>query len=115
MAGNTQNGMIYQRGSVWWVKYYRNGIPMRESSGSDKEGVAKRLLRTRLGDIERGVPITPQTNRCTFDELAADVINDYEINDKRAIKEVRRNIEKHLKPVFRGWKAAAITTADIRK
>jgi len=59
--------------------------------------------------------ITNDARFLFFDELAADVINDYEINDKRAIKEVRRNIEKHLKPVFRGWKAAAITTADIRK
>jgi hypothetical protein len=38
-------GMIYLRGSIFWVKYYRNGNPYRESSHSDKEGEAKKLLR----------------------------------------------------------------------
>ncbi len=27
-------GMTYKRGAVWWVKYYRNGRPIRESSHS---------------------------------------------------------------------------------
>jgi hypothetical protein len=31
MAGKTQDGMIYRRGNVWWIKYYHDGIPMRES------------------------------------------------------------------------------------
>ena len=38
-------GMTYQRGTVWWVKYYRNGRPMRESSGSTKESDAIQLLK----------------------------------------------------------------------
>ena len=25
-------GMIYKRGNVWWIKYYRNGKHFRESS-----------------------------------------------------------------------------------
>jgi hypothetical protein len=29
-------GMIYLRGNTFWVKYYRNGKPYRESSHSDK-------------------------------------------------------------------------------
>ncbi len=40
-------GMLYKRryrrrdgttaeSAVWWIKYYRNGVPMRESSGSEK-------------------------------------------------------------------------------
>jgi hypothetical protein len=44
-------GMTYQRGAVWWVKYYRNGRPMRESSGSTKESDAIQLLKIREGDI----------------------------------------------------------------
>ena len=44
-------GSIYKRGAVYWIKYYRNGIPMRESAESDKESVAKTLLKAREGDI----------------------------------------------------------------
>jgi hypothetical protein len=42
-------GMTYQRGAVWWVKYYRNGRPIRESSGSSKESDAISLLRNPRG------------------------------------------------------------------
>jgi hypothetical protein len=46
-------GSIYRRGAVYWVKYFRNGKPYRESSRSDKETDAKRLLRKRGGNIRR--------------------------------------------------------------
>jgi integrase len=108
-------GSIYRRGKVWWVKYYRNGKPMRESSESGKETVARSLLRTREGDIERGLPITPKTNRCTFDEVAADVLADYRVNAKRSVENVQRSFDKHLLPYFMGWRAANITTAEVRK
>ena len=62
---------------------------MRERTGSDKETVAKKLLKQREGDSVRGVPITPQTNRCTFDDLAQDVLNDYRANQRRTIKGCR--------------------------
>jgi integrase len=117
-------GMIYKRtykrrdgttaeAAVWWIKYYRNGVPMRESSGSEKEGVAKSLLRTREGDIERGLPITPRTNRATFDDLAADVLNDYKVNGKRSLGTVTYHFA-HLKGAFKDRRAAGITPADVR-
>jgi hypothetical protein len=56
-------GMTYQRGAVWWVKYYRNGRPIRESSGSTKEGDAIQLLKIREGDIAHGLPVNPKLNR----------------------------------------------------
>ena len=59
-------GMRYQRGAVWWVKYYRNGRAMRESTGSTKESEAIRLLKIREGDIERGLPVNPKLNRIRF-------------------------------------------------
>jgi integrase len=107
-------GSIYKRGSVLWIKYYRNGVPMRESSESDKETVARNLLRQREGDIVRGIAVTPRTNRVTFDELAKDVVNDYRVNAKRSVKDVERHFEMHLAPYFRGWRAVNITTADVR-
>ncbi len=30
-------GMIYKRGKVFWIKYYRSGKPYRESTESHKE------------------------------------------------------------------------------
>jgi len=44
-------GQIYQRGRVWWVRYYRNSQEFNESSRSEKEADAKKLLKKRLGEI----------------------------------------------------------------
>lgn len=47
-------GCIYRRGKTYWIKYYRNGKPYAESSGSDKLEVAKRALKIREGEISQG-------------------------------------------------------------
>ena len=47
-------GSIYKRGKTYWIKYYRNGKPYRESSESKKEADAKRLLKKREGEISNG-------------------------------------------------------------
>jgi integrase len=118
-------GMIYKRkykrkdgtmaeAAVWWIKYYRDGVPMRESTESDKESVAKKLLKQREGDIVRGVPVTPQTNRATFDELMADVLNDYKVNGKRSLETVTYHFA-HLTAFFTERRAASINVADVRE
>jgi hypothetical protein len=45
-------GMIYKRGNVYWIKYYSNGEPYRESSESTKKMVAKKLLDRRESKLE---------------------------------------------------------------
>jgi len=61
--GNTRQSDIF------WIKYYRDGRAFYESSESTKEGDAKRLLRLREGDIERGMPVTPKVGRIKLREL----------------------------------------------
>lgn len=108
-------GSIYQRGNVYWIKYHRQGRPFYESSGSTAHEDAKRLLQLREGDIARGVPVTPQVNRCTIDELLADVVTDYTINKRKSLGDLQRRLDLHLLPHFAGRRAAQITTADIRR
>jgi integrase len=108
-------GSIYKRGAVYWIKYYRNGVPMRESAESDKEKIAKDLLRKREGDIVRGVPVTPRTNRVTLSELLDDVLTDYRVNGRRSLDTITYYIEGHVRPFFGTRKAASITTADVRQ
>ena len=104
---------IHTHGPIGF-KYYRNGRPMRESSGSEKEGDARQLLRLREGDIARGVPVTPKLGRITIDELIEDVLNDYRMNGRRSSEDLKFR-SKHLLPFFGGRKAADITTADIKR
>ena len=53
-------GPIDQRGGIFRIKYHRDGRPFYESTGSQKEGDAKRFLRLREGDLERGIRMIPR-------------------------------------------------------
>ena len=107
-------GVIRLRGKIWWIRYYRNGRRQEETSGSSKRSEAERLLKLREGDVARGVPVTPKVGRMRFDEAAEDVLNDYQVNGKRSLPDIRCRINKHLKPIFGGRRMAAVTTADVR-
>ena len=108
-------GELVRRGRIWWIRYYRDGRRYAESSRSTKESDAKRLLRLREGDIERGVPVTPRVGRLRFEEAAADLLTDYQVNGRKATEHVKRRIDLALSPHFRGRRMASITTSDVRK
>src|SRR5215510_4631372 len=55
----------YRELPIVWIKYYQNGRAVRESTGTPKETVARRILRSREGDVEHGIPITPNIGRVT--------------------------------------------------
>src|SRR5438128_484055 len=49
MPRKPQFGSIYRRGSLYWIKYYKNGEPVYESSESCKYGDwVERVLRKHL-------------------------------------------------------------------
>ena len=107
-------GTIYARGDTFWIQYFRDGRRYRESVHSPNRTDAKRLLRLREGDSERGVAVTPKIGRLTFTEAAEDLINDYKVNGKRSLDHAQRRIDLHLTPVFGHRRMAGISTADIR-
>jgi len=77
-------GCIYKRGEIYWIKYYRNGKPYLESTKSEKEADAKRLLKKREGEISEGKLPGIYFDKVRFDELAKDYLTDYEVNKKRS-------------------------------
>ena len=97
-----------------WIKYYQNGRAVRESTGTTKKTVARRVLRTREGDVERGVPINPKMGRITFEEASTHLLNDYKNNGRKTHDHAKRRIELHLKPAFKGKRMLSITTPAIR-
>jgi integrase len=99
---------------TWWIKYYQGGRAVRESTGTTKETVARRILRAREGDVERGIPIVPQMGKITFEDAADDLLNDYKTNGKRTRGDTDRRIKLHLAPVFKRKRLISISTADIR-
>ena len=104
----------YRELPTWWIKYYQGGRAVRESTGTTKETVARRILRSREGDVEKGIPIVPQMGKILFDDAADDLLNDYKVNAKRTYADTERRIDLHLKPAFMGKRLISISTADIR-
>lgn len=106
-------GSLYQRGNVWWIKYYRNGKCFRESSGSTKKMVAKRLLARKEGDIAKGKFHEIDFSKIIFDELSHDFIMDYKINEKKSIGRAKQSLT-HLMKEFEGVRVIDITTQRVQ-
>lgn len=105
-------GTLYRRGKKYWIKYYRNGKPYYESSHSDKEEVAKRILKKREGEISEGKLPGIYFDKVRFEELADDFLADYRINQKRSLKRAERS-KKQLEQFFSGMRVTDITTPRI--
>lgn len=109
-------GSVYLRqGSTkLWIKYIQHGRVIRESTQTDNIVVARRMLRVREGEVERGVPIDTKAGRITFEEAVTDLLNDYSTNRKKTYAMTKRRVEMHLEPVFGGRRMSSITTSDLR-
>lgn len=106
-------GSIYKRGTVYWVKYYRDGHALRESSGSPKATVARAFLRAREGRVARGEVVSTHAERVTVGELADDVVQDYMANERRSPATLQHRLA-HLRPVFGHRRAHSVTTSEVR-
>jgi len=79
-------GSIYlkPRSPFLWVKYYKAGKPIRESSRTADFAKAARLLRQRLTEAESSPGDSPRVAR-----LADDLFRDYRINGHRSLDDVQ--------------------------
>lgn len=100
-------------GKTYWIKYYRGGKAYRESSKSEKESDAKRLLKLREGQVVENRFPGLRVEKIRYEELARDFINDYRVNGKKSIGRAERSL-KHLKGYFEGIRAIDISTDRIR-
>jgi integrase len=107
-------GEIKLRGQKYWIRYYRDGRRFEESCGTGKHEDAKRLLRLREGDVERGLPVSPKIGRLRFEDAAIDLINDYKANRRKTLKDTQRRVDLHLAKFFGGRRMSSISTSDVR-
>ena len=105
-------GSIYKRGKVYWIQYYRNGKPYRESTKGRKESDAKRLLKKREGEISEGKLPGIYFDRVKFDELAEGFLRDYRINNRKSLVRAERSTG-HLKRYFEGYRVPYINSPKI--
>jgi integrase len=106
-------GRVFKRGSVYWISYYHRGKEFRESSESDNESTAKKLLKKRIGEVAQGRLRGAKQDRLTFDDLAQALLADYQINGRRSARSARLSIS-HLRKFFSFDHAIDITTNRIK-
>jgi integrase len=109
-------GIFYQKASRFvWIRYWRGGKQIRESSQSTSVAEARKLLRMRVGDKARGHPdLARAAQRTTFEQLAALIVDDYAANQRRSAKRLQFSLA-HLSTFFSGYRASAITSAEITR
>ncbi len=106
-------GRVFKRGSTYWIAYYHRGQEYRESSESENESAAKKLLKKRIGEVAQGRHVGASQERITFDSLAQALLADYQINGRRSARSARLSIS-HLRKFFGFDRAVDITTDRIK-
>jgi len=106
-------GRVFKRGSMWWIAYYFQGKQYRESSQSESESKAWKLLKERVGEIGQGLLIGPIQEKVTFQELAQDLLTDYEIRGLRSLRSAKLSVT-HLRAFFGFNKAIQIKAPRVR-
>jgi integrase len=108
-------GYLYQRklknggrSRIWWVKYYVNGHPVRESTGTEKEKAARDFLKSREGRAADGAPVLPRADRVRYEEVADDLRRSYETTGKRNLMEAGFRL-KRLGVFFANRRVVSIT------
>jgi hypothetical protein len=71
--------------AIIWLKYRDAlGVLRRESSGTEKEQEARRLLKQREGAAVDGRVIAPRVDKITVAELAEDLKIEYRANGRKS-------------------------------
>ena len=111
----TQPGGIVVTLPTWWIKYYRNGQPFRESSHSEDYSEAERLLKRRQGEIVTGSFGGLGPERIRMADLFSDLIEDYKMRGRRTLKNAKRQLDNHLMPAFGKVRASEFGTCNVTR
>ena len=105
-------GLLVETGPHW-IQYFVDGRPIQESTRTLDRVEAKRLLKEKEGAVASGLYRGPKIERSRFEDLAALVRQDYQINKRKTVRRVDEYMS-HLKTFFRKMRATVITTERIK-
>jgi integrase len=95
-----------------WIKFYKDGRPIRESAGSPLRTEARKLLKKRLAEVTTGKFIGLKREKIKVSELATDLIRDYKNDGLKSLSDLETRWKLHLKPFF-GYKRAVEVSSDL--
>jgi hypothetical protein len=86
----------------------------QQSTETKEKRKAQQILKQKEGAIADGRPVAPRADKLTFDAAVEDVKNDYRLNGRKSLDNLKRRITLHLMKFFGGRKMVEITTSDCR-
>ncbi len=104
---------LYKRDQVWWMSLSYNGKQIRRSCETTSKKLAEEILYKVKTQIVEGKFFEVEAKETTFEELRQGLILDYQVNGKKSLDRVERNIG-HLEKSFAGMRVAEITTSLIQ-
>lgn len=84
---------------IWWIKYYRGGIPIRESTGKTNKNEASDILKDKVSPTVQALT-GPRVERVKVAELATDLIGDYRRKKRKSAPWTGRRWKNQLAPFF---------------
>lgn len=109
---DSQTGQMIES-KVWWMKYYDQDRPIRESAQTTDKTAAARKLKEREYQLSIGIRQGAQADRTMFEDLVAGIRTDYAVNKRKSSRRLNDFIV-HLSTSFTRMKAASITTERIK-
>ena len=107
------SGTIYRRGRIWWIQYFVNGLPVRESSGFTEKKDAENLLKQRIGEIAAGRRVVGP-EKATIDDLFDLVVADVKLRKLRDVAHIEWRYAANIKPLLGSLLTSRFTTAQAR-
>lgn len=126
MAKKIRTGSVFQRtyrdrrgplvkASLWTLKYYVNGKPVRVPSGTEDYDEALALLRKRMADASTRNSYSDQPERVSLNQLFDLLIEDYRYKERKSTYDTELRVDANLRPFFGERKAQAIGTTVQRE
>jgi integrase len=107
-------GCLIRRGETWHIQYRVDGQSVRVSSGSTDRGVALRMLKRKMAELETGTYVAPKLERVTVGELVNNLLlADKNDGGKKSLEWDERRWRLHLEPYFSRVKAKDVTKAFL--
>jgi len=98
---------------IWWACYSISGRRVRESTGTENHADAIKFLKRQNGRASIGLPVGPQLEKLTLDDLLSMVAAEYAANGRKSLGRTKI-AGARLRDYFGGVrKAHEITSAEI--
>jgi hypothetical protein len=126
MRRKIPTGSIYQRSymgragkkhtaSTWTLKYYVQGQPIRQSSGTENRSEALHMLRQRMAKFSQYADYSEQLALVLMNQLFDLVIEDYKFNKRAITYDAELPINKYLRSFFGHRRVADVGSIVIKK